>query len=72
MSAVLAERQLTDTERLAMAREAYLLADGADQNIRRISRYKRMTPGMKTDLARYRATYAQNRELHDKIMRGLL
>lgn len=70
MSAVLAERQLTDTELLAMARRAYLLADAAQANIQRLKKYARKTEGMKRDLRRYEATYAENTQLHDKIMRG--
>lgn len=66
------DRQLNDTELLAMARRAYLLADSAQSNIQRLKKYARKTEGMKRDLQRYQATYAENSQLHDKIMRGLL
>ena len=61
-----------DSERLEKARRAYMLAESAQLNIQRLKKYARKTEGMKRDLQRYQATYAENSQLHDKIMRGLL
>lgn len=72
MSAVLAERQLTDTERLEMARTAWLRADRALKDMQRLNRYAGKSPAMKDDYARASGVYRHNTELHEKIMRGLL
>ena len=72
MSAVLAERQLTDTERLQMARTAWLRADRALKDMQRLNRYANKSAGMKDDYHRAAGVYRHNTELHEKIMRGLL
>jgi hypothetical protein len=72
VNAVLAERQLTDTERLQIARQAWLRADRALKDMQRLHRYAKKTPAMKDDLARASGIYRHNTELHEKIMRGIL
>ena len=64
--------KLTDTERLQMARQAWLRADRALKDMQRLHRYAKKTPAMKDDLARASGIYRHNTELHEKIMRGLL
>ena len=66
------EKPLTDTERLQMARQAWLRADRALKDMQRLHRYAKKTPAMKDDLARASGIYRHNTELHEKIMRGLL
>ena len=66
------DAQLTDTERLQMARQAWLRADRALKDMQRLHRYAKNTPAMKDDLARASGIYRHNTELHEKIMRGLL
>lgn len=65
-------RQLSDTERLAMARQAWLRADRALKDMQRLHRYAKKTPAMKDDLARATGIYRHNTELHEKIMRGVI
>lgn len=65
-------KPLTDTERLQMARQAWLRADRALKDMQRLHRYAKKTPAMKDDLARASGIYRHNTELHEKIMRGLL
>lgn len=72
MSAVLAERQLTDTERLEMAQTAWHRAQHALKDMQRLHRYAKKTPAMKDDLARATGIYRHNTELHEKIMRGVI
>lgn len=72
MSAVLAERPLTDTDRLQMAQQAYLRADRALKDMQRLHRYAKKTPAMKDELARASGIYRHNTQLHDQIMRGLV
>lgn len=72
MSAVLAERPLTDTERLDMARTAWLRADRALKDMQRLHRYPNKTAGMRDDLARATGIYRHNTQLHEQIMRGVI
>lgn len=65
-------KPLTDTDRLQMARTAFLRADRALKDMQRLHRYAKKTPAMKDDLARATGIWRHNTQLHDQIMRGLL